>query len=111
MIGSLIASPALLVSTTLTRIKRNHTESHCTEIWTNEYNGQAYTITIFVATFILPVVVLLFVYSRIKHRVVQNITPGNPDSFRDKQQRYRNNKVYDEQLCYKLMSVKLYIYI
>ncbi|CAG2167446.1 unnamed protein product, partial [Oppiella nova] len=64
----------------------------CREIW-DDYWGRTYTIVIFVATFALPLTILVFVYSSIGFHVWRHVIPGNEDKQRDDTQRNRKDKL------------------
>jgi neuropeptide Y receptor len=54
----------------------------CREEWTDT-EGKIYTIFVFSITFVIPIVSLIFVYSRIAFHIMRNVLPGNPDRNRD----------------------------
>jgi len=64
----------------------------CREVW-DEHWGKIYTIVIFVATFALPLSILVFVYSTIGYHVWRHVIPGNPDKQRDVSRGNRKDKV------------------
>ncbi len=65
----------------------------CVEEWSDEYYGKVYTVVVFVATFALPVLILLFAYSTIAFHIWRHVTPGNPDQLRDEKSGSRKDKV------------------
>ena len=64
----------------------------CREEWT-DFEGKLYTIFIFGVTFVIPIVALIFVYTRIGIHLLKNETPGIPDRMRDTMRSNRNIKV------------------
>lgn len=96
-LGFLVASPQLLVNrvSPLVRTVPSMVVHYydCKEQWGNGIN-QAYTIFLFLATFLVPICALIFVYSRICYHLWRNaVAPGNPDQQRDKVVIDRNMKV------------------
>ena len=52
----------------------------CREVW-DDYWGRIYTIIIFIATFALPLLILIFVYSSIAFHIRRHVIPGNSGFF------------------------------
>ncbi len=72
----------------------------CREEW-DDYWGRIYTLIIFVATFALPLSILIFVYSTIGYHTWRHVIPDNPDKQRDATRGYRRDKV-----CIKYKNVE-----
>ncbi|XP_054712690.1 neuropeptide Y receptor type 5-like [Uloborus diversus] len=64
----------------------------CTEVW-EELDGKVYTASVFIITFILPMLVLTFTYSSIGWKMWRHTSPGNADASRDHQQLMAKIKV------------------
>jgi hypothetical protein len=64
----------------------------CREEW-SDTEGKIYTIFIFCITFVIPIVALIFVYSKIAFHIMRNVLPGNPDRNRDEVRVNRKIKV------------------
>ncbi|XP_022250305.1 probable G-protein coupled receptor 83 [Limulus polyphemus] len=54
----------------------------CQETW-DEESGKIYTVTVFIVTFVLPLVVMTFTYSSIGWKMWKHNAPGNADVTRD----------------------------
>ena len=54
----------------------------CREDWT-DIAGKFYTVFIFSMTFLIPIMALIFVYTKIGIHILRNVLPGNPDRNRD----------------------------
>lgn len=96
-IGFLVASPLLVVNRVIPLVRTVPSNVvhyyDCKEQWGDEIN-KAYTIFLFLATFLVPICALIFVYSRICYHLWRNaVAPGNPDQQRDKVVIDRNMKV------------------
>ena len=74
------------------QIEGSYNAYKCTESLT-QVETRIYTLAIFIIVFAGPVVILIFVYASISLRIMEQVTPGNPDSFRDRQQLHRKIKV------------------
>lgn len=84
LLGILIASPQLFYSRIESFYYRNQEYDDCREQFT-ESAGKVYTIFIFLFTFFIPILALIFVYARICIHLIRNSgAPGNPDQNRDK---------------------------
>ncbi|CAG2117478.1 unnamed protein product, partial [Medioppia subpectinata] len=90
--GVAIACVQLVVVRAVPFYHRKNLYYECREDWDLE-SGRIYTIIIFVATFALPVAILIFVYSTIAYHVFRHVIPGNPDCRRDGNQINRKIKV------------------
>ncbi|XP_054722471.1 RYamide receptor-like [Uloborus diversus] len=64
----------------------------CNEIW-NELDGKIYTSVVFLITFLIPMIVLCYVYGSIGCKMWAHRTPGNADVSRDRQQMAAKMKV------------------
>lgn len=93
LVGFLVGSPVLYASKIVTTHRYNIIQYHCTEDWSTEMHGKIFTVAIFLATFFVPMLILVLVYSRIWGHLVDHVTPGNPDHGRDQQQNNRKCKV------------------
>ena len=60
----------------------NLTYYDCKELWTDE-QGKYFTVAVIVLTFVLPISLLVFVYSSIGVHIIRHTAPGNPDLARD----------------------------
>ncbi|XP_075589998.1 galanin receptor type 1 isoform X3 [Dermatophagoides farinae] len=84
LFGASIASPLLFYSRIESFQYRGENYDDCREQFSND-GGRIYTIFIFLFTFFLPIMALIFVYARICIHLIRNTTvPGNPDQNRDK---------------------------
>ncbi|KPM07827.1 Neuropeptide Y receptor type 2-like protein, partial [Sarcoptes scabiei] len=92
--GILFASTQLLVSGTMPYMISNHQLYECVEIWSEKIQGQIYTITVFVMTFLIPVLIISLTYSTIWYHMMNHVTPGNPDQARDSHQMDVKNKIF-----------------
>jgi hypothetical protein len=54
----------------------------CREEWSDD-EGKLYTVFIFIITFAMPAMALIFVYGSVGLTIMRHNTPGNPDSVRD----------------------------
>ncbi|KPM07725.1 7 transmembrane receptor (rhodopsin family)-like protein 10 [Sarcoptes scabiei] len=82
--GSLIASPQLFYNDSIMFQYRGERFVDCREKFTAE-GGKIYTIFIFLFTFFIPILALMFVYIKICLHLMRNSsTPGNPNENRDK---------------------------
>lgn len=80
----MIASPQLLYSRALRYSYKSEVYHDCRENF-SEHAGRTYTIFLFLVTFLIPMVALIFVYSGIGIHLLRNASaPGNPDQNRDK---------------------------
>ena len=71
----------------------NQTNYDCKETWTRD-ESRAFTMSVFVITFALPMSILIFVYSSIGNKMFHHETPGNADVARDKVQQASKTKVW-----------------
>lgn len=92
-LGLLFALPQLFISKMSPYEKYDRVWHECTEVWSNPAHGQMFTIVVFAVTFGAPVAILFFVYLSILRNIQNNVTPGNPDSIRDRRQNNRKRKV------------------
>ncbi|XP_054155174.1 RYamide receptor-like [Oppia nitens] len=82
LVGSTLASSQLVKSKAEPFPYRNHVYYDCREDW-DETAGRFYTVSVFMATFLVPIVALTFVYTKIGVHIVRHAMPGNPDRNRD----------------------------
>jgi hypothetical protein len=109
--GICIGSIQLIKTRANPRQYGGKTVYNCVENWSDEYYGRVYTLVVFVATFALPVLILLFAYSTIGFHIWRHVTPGNPDQMRDERSGSRKDKVsLDGFDCFKCTRIA-YIYI
>lgn len=64
----------------------------CEEKWSQE-ESRAYTISLLVITFALPMTILSYAYGSVALKIFRHSTPGNPDAVRDKAQQLSKIKV------------------
>ena len=84
LLGFMIASPQLLYTRTIEFGYKGQLLYDCRENFTEE-GGKTYTIFVFMVTFFIPIMTLIFVYSAIAIHLMRNSSaPGNPDQNRDK---------------------------
>mgnify|MGYP001506411029 CR=1 FL=1 len=101
----LVAAPPLIVSKTQPVIYRNETGLvECTEDWSILYEGgeslgQYYTIAMFVITFVLPVIALIYLYGGIGIIVYKHQLPVGND-----------NRVTNQNLTQTKIKVRVYGY-
>ena len=67
--------------------------AYCGENWSAPEYSRYWSVIITVITLVIPLTILFFVYITIFVRILQHVTPGNPDSIRDKQYFRRKLKV------------------
>jgi len=83
VLGFGIAAPEFYSTQAVPFDHREHQYLDCRE-QVSELTGQVYTIFLFMFTFLMPMLALVFVYSRIcMHLLNKAQTPGNPDTARD----------------------------
>ena len=70
----------------------NETLFDCREDLPEQY-AKLYTIYLFVATFGLPLLILVYVYSIIGYQVWRHVAPGNPHHSRDHHNSFTREKV------------------
>ena len=92
LIGLLIGSSQLIKSKAVPFEYNFNSYYDCREDWT-DFEGKLYTIFIFGVTFVIPIVALIFVYTRIGIHLMRNEMPGIPDRMRDEFRNNRNIKV------------------
>jgi len=84
LLGFAIAFPQLINSGTVEFIYKGEILYDCRENFSDEA-GKMYTIFLLLATFVVPIVTLIFVYASIGVHLLRNSSaPGNPDQNRDK---------------------------
>lgn len=93
IVGSGFAASQLFISKSSPYTLVQFELYECVEVWPNEISGQIYTIIVFVITFLLPIMIITFTYSKIWYQMVHHVTPGNPDSVRDSHRMDVKNKV------------------
>ncbi len=80
--GIILASTQIVKSRAVPFPYGNETYYDCREVWSvNE--GKLYTIAIFIITFAMPAMALIFVYGSVGLTIMRHNPPGNPDSVRD----------------------------
>lgn len=100
--GSLIASPQLFYNDSIMFQYRGERFVDCREKFTAE-GGKIYTIFIFLFTFFIPILALMFVYIKICLHLMRNSsTPGNPNENRDKVCLSRKIKVNAKKIWFYL---------
>lgn len=82
IVGIAVSSVQLVQTTAVALEHGNETFFECKELWDDE-EGKVITIVVFVVTFGLPVLALVFVYSSIGVHIIRHTAPGNPDISRD----------------------------
>jgi hypothetical protein len=100
--GIFIGSAQLVVTRAIPFEYGSQIMYDCREEW-DDYWGRIYTLIIFVATFALPLSILIFVYSTIGYHIWRHVNPGNPDKQRDATRSYRRDKVCSK---YKNLETK-----
>ena len=80
--GLLFASVQLLKSRAVPFKYGSETYYDCREEW-SDADGKLYTLFVFIMTFALPAIVLIFVYGSVGWTIVKHSAPGNPDLTRD----------------------------
>ncbi len=65
----------------------------CRELWEGQITSKIYTILLFALMFIIPFLLLAFLYCSIGVTIVNRISPGNADTNRDEVQGVMKLKV------------------
>ena len=91
--GISIASPQLIQTRAIPFQYGTETYYDCREGWEGQFNSKIYTIINFVVLFILPFILLAFLYGSIGITMMKRISPGNADSNRDEAQEVIRLKV------------------
>ncbi|KAI1291842.1 putative G-protein coupled receptor 83 [Halotydeus destructor] len=65
----------------------------CREIWPDDASEKIYTMTVFIITFALPMIILTYTYASIGYKMFMHSTPGNADVVRDEAQLVAKMKV------------------
>lgn len=71
----------------------NETFYICREIWPSPLAERTYTVAIFLITFILPMIILVYTYTCIAWKMLNHISPGNANAARDEAQLEAKMKV------------------
>ena len=71
----------------------NETNYYCSEAWTSDQTYH-FTITVFLVTFAVPLILLSFTYGSIVFKIFRHSTPGNADLARDRAQHSSKVKVF-----------------
>ena len=101
MLGVGIGSSQLIKSSAVPFEYNFNKYYDCREDWT-DFEGKLYTVFIFGVTFLIPIVALVFVYTRIGIHLLKNEMPGIPDRVRDEFRVNRNLKV-GLKMCFNLI--------
>lgn len=91
--GISIASPQLIQTRAISFQYGTETYYDCREGWEGQFSSKIYTIINFVVLFILPFILLAFLYGSIGITMMKRISPGNADSNRDEAQEVIRLKV------------------
>lgn len=83
IVGIAFATSQLFISKSSPYTLFQYELFECVEVWPKEIYGQIYTIIVFIITFLLPVLIITFTYSKIWYQMMHQVTPGNPDLVRD----------------------------
>lgn len=79
----MIGFPIVIYTDTHTFEFNDTTYNDCRETFSME-GGRLYTIFLFMVTFLLPIMILVYVYCRICFYLINTSAPGNADQTRDR---------------------------
>ncbi len=81
--GIAIGSPLLYEARAVPLQYGNKSYYDCRELWEEQITSKIYTILLFALMFIIPFLLLAFLYGSIGVKIINRISPGNADTNRD----------------------------
>lgn len=88
-----LGSPLLFVCRAVHFTYAGNDYHDCRELWDGQTGSKVYSAVIFVATFLVPMIALSFLYTSIGVKTFKHMIPGNADLSRDEQQMRTKIKV------------------
>lgn len=95
--GIALASPLLYQARAVPLQYGNQTIYDCKELWEEQISSKIYTILLFALMFIIPFLLLAFLYGSIGFTIFKRIPPGNADTARDEAQDLMRLKVNNKE--------------
>ena len=92
--GMLVASPLLYQARAVQFTYGNNDYYACRELWEGQTSAKIYTIILFALLFVIPLILLSFLYGSIGYKMIKRTAPGNADDRRDEAQNIMTFKVF-----------------
>jgi hypothetical protein len=84
--GIVLGSPVLYEARAVPLQYGNNSYYDCRELWEGQISSKIYTVLLFALLFIIPFLLLAFLYGSIGLTMIKRISPGNADTNRDEAQ-------------------------